>query len=154
MTIHEWIIANLGSENDPAVQQAMFIRDRIGKALFPTVYPRDVPIEVVGEHHSKSMVLPVCLAKIESRRGAGEVRFRHNWYNWAISVQADRAIDDVGGWGLFDEKCAMYLNPSTMDGFEDAHVFGPYTADRRRFSCHIWGPDEVFWMFCRLLRGK
>lgn len=151
MNIHEWIISNLGhDDDDPAVQQAVFIRDRIGKALFPTAYPRDVPIEVVCEHRSKSKVLPVCLAVV----GGAQVRFRNNWYNWAISVESNAPVDDVGGWGLFDESGRTYLDSGCMDGFEDAHVFGPYAKNHRRFSCHIWGSDEAFWMFCRLLRGK
>ena len=154
MNIHEWIVSKPGSDANSAVRQGVFILDRIGKALFPAVRPRDTPIEVVGEHRSQSAVLPVCLAKFE-RVGGGSVclRFRNNWYNWAISVQANPPAD-VGGWGLFDENDATYLSTSTMDGFEEGQVFGPYSADRSRFSCLIWGPDEVFWMFCRLLRGK
>lgn len=155
MNIHEWILANPGSDDDRAVRQAMFVRDRIGKALFPMVCPRDVPIEVVGEHRSKSVVLPVCLAKFERPSGGSvTVRFRNNWYNWAISVESSAPIDDLGGWGLFDESDDHYLNSCTMDGFVKGQVFGPYAASRQRFSCLIWGPDEVFWMFCRLLRGK
>lgn len=151
MNIHEWIVANLGSDDD----RAMFIRDRIGKALFPRSYPRSMPIEVVGEHRSKDAVLPVCLAAVKRLDGGVvQVRFRNNWYNWAISVESSAPIDDVGGWGLFDEHDTFYLNPSTMDGFEKGQVFGPYSADMRRFSCFIWGPDEAFWMFCCLLKGR
>lgn len=163
MTIHEWILASPGSDDDRAVRQAMFVRDRIGKALYPTVCPREVPIEVVGEHRSKSAVLPVCLAEFErgvdavgvhAHRQAVTVRFRSNWHNWAISVESSTPIDDLDGWGLFDESDVYYLSPCTMDGFEKGQVFGPYAANRQRFSCLIWGPDEAFWMFCRLIRGK
>lgn len=140
-----------------ASSQVMFVRDSLGRALASPWQEwqgeddsdgerHGGAVTVIGEHCSKSVRLPVYHVALPGL----EMVLRDNFYNWRVSVRREKP-DDVGGWGLFDEKTA--ISRCYCEGFPDGWVFGPYGLDRRRFTVEI-GTEHDLYAFCLLLRGK
>lgn len=139
-----WGEANTPDENlifkSGMWQQIMFVRDRLARMLAKTVDHTHEEyrylVKVCGDHHSKSVTLPVF--SIDWKRG---VRFtlRNNFYDWGVSVQSIKPIV----WdfdGLFDRaKVDSYL-----EGFPDDRKFSTYDADPSRFTFGVRDDFDLY----------
>ena len=128
-------------------RQIMFVRDTLARALAESREQWEGAVTVISEHRSKSVRLPVYRVALPGL----ELVMRDNFHNWAVSVRREKP-DDVGGWGLFDEKAQT--SGCYCEGFPDGSVFGPYALNRRQFTVHIWGGTHDLYAFCLLLGGK
>lgn len=137
----------------------------------PKASPRDDQKEtatVVGEHRSKSVRLPVYSI---DRPDLG-IRFvlRENYYNWNVSVIAERPIrTDLLGFALdFSESkkrdhekrpfhAGQYWDYCFFEGFPTDLMFGPFAMNARRFSLAISSDHALYafvWMVMRDLRRE
>jgi len=89
--IQEWMNANFPPDTAvyarAAVNQMMYFRDDLHEALCCGSHPDLVQVSVVGQHTSKSTVLPVVLYE----RSDMQVMVRDNYHNIVISVNRKRA---------------------------------------------------------------
>lgn len=157
IALQEWF-ASKNYFNDPSTlifygavkDQIMFVRDRIASLLEPDREVREeAPVFVVSTHMSKSCTLPVY--KITTPHFA--TTFRNNFYDWKVTVEADKPIEDVfgdligrGGALGRDVNHACYF-----EGFEDAWVLDTFERDQQNFSTEVYGGNYGFWTFCWLL---
>lgn len=99
------------------------------------MYDSKAAVSIVSYHTSKSIKLPVALFEVPI---AGlEVFMRDNFYNWAISVKADRPLNA-------DFPRPLMLEPGCFEGFDrgDLPIYAAWKPDARRFSGHIWSGDS------------
>lgn len=108
---------------------------------------RPKEVQVVGEHRSKSIPLPVYLLE---RPDVGlRVFLRDNFYDWKMSVETD--VDfDVRFDGLFrtsPEGTGNELHPVYFEGFDRSWVHGYY--DQRETKRGSWSAsvhsNEKLW---------
>jgi hypothetical protein len=137
-------------ESAPALRQAEFVQSHLLSIVSCDIDYEDYidMVTVVGEHRSKSVVLPV----YEMRREDFGLRLvmRNNWYNWKLSVDRPRGV--VANFsGLFHttppiepEYTGDDLHPAYFEGFRREDVFGYYSESSQRFSANIGG-DFAMW---------
>lgn len=127
--IQEWMNANFPPDTvfaaRAAVNQMMYFRDDLHEALCCGSHPALVRVSVVGQHTSKSTVLPVVLYE----RDDMQVLVRDNYYNIAISVKRKRA----NGTLKMVDSCCFKFN-GIAEGFPREWIFGDYRENRRQFT--------------------
>jgi len=127
--IQEWMNANFPPDTAvyarAAVNQMMYFRDDLHEALCCGSHPDLVQVSVVGQHTSKSTVLPVVLYE----RSDMQVMVRDNYHNIVISVNRKRAN---GALKLVD-SCSFKFG-GFAEGFPREWVFGEYRENRRQFT--------------------
>jgi hypothetical protein len=171
------IYARLGEK--VLLRQVHFVRD----TLAPLVWA-DVPYEkralatprydiretaiVVGEHHSKSVRLPVYA--IERPDLGLRLVMRDNYYDWNVSIASEREItSDLRGFPLDywnDGERSRFPNgyrPGMswgycfFQGFPLDAQFGPYAENHCRFSMCVRSDYQIFtliWILMRDLREE
>lgn len=151
--LHAWFMDWLDATPDSlyfkkaAEGQIMFIRDTLGRAMVGARKEWEAAVSVIGEHHSKSVRLPVYKVTLPGL----DLVLRNNFYDWKVSVVSEDLIHNVEGWGLFDETQA--ISACYCEGFPREWVFGPYAESKRRFTVEILTQYDLY-AFCLLLRGK
>jgi len=140
------------------LSQVHFVRDQLSAVFWqgiprkdrPPAPPRDGCKQtafVIGEHHSKSVRLPVYLLE---RPDLGlKVVLRDNYHDWNISVVSETPVEaDLRGFVLDyrDEeeqekfrdgyKPGRYWGYCFFQGFPDKYWFGPYSENPRKFSLY------------------
>lgn len=162
-------LTNWGIRNDPSTDsrsssggywpQILLVRDRIARSLFgiyhwgddePPKHPEHY-VWAVGEHTSKSILLPVMYFKWEEI----EFMMRFNYHDWAVTVRSKEPLDIKElGW-LYDTEESTYLREVYFEGFPPDFVAGPYTAPdyqiTSQFSAKLLDSNEL-WTFCWLIK--
>jgi hypothetical protein len=149
----EWVKANVPAENllyrDHFWPQIGFVRDVLAAALAQrtdhTLEEYTNLVRVCGEHHSKSVTLPVF--SIAWKRGV-TFTLRNNFHDWNVSVDADRPIE----WdfdGLFDRRKDNYC---FVQGFPPDRVFGRFDENPQRFTFSVSSNYDVYVFFFLLAR--
>lgn len=152
VTLQEWISAQPRDPSkpqgpySPAVEQAMFVRDRMHEPLIASYEASKAhPVLVPSEHTSKSITLPVYEIAVP---GKAVLYARCNFHDWRISVDAQRPIPDIFG-DLFDRE---RTESSTMfEGFAREWIFGSYAQDPSRFSVSLHPASHYAFLFAWLL---
>ena len=142
--------------------QVHFVRDTLARLAWRGVKYDDIPREperpdcavtayVIAEHRSKSVRLPVY--SIERPDLGLQIVLRDNYYNWNVSIVAERPVAaDLRGFVTdFDndgERAKYqprgYWGYCFFEGFPTELMFGPYSMDKRRFSLWVNGDHELY----------
>jgi hypothetical protein len=134
------------SSGEVYLSQVRYIRDELsGLAWRDVAYdsrPPSTPSDdlketawVIGEHCSKSVVLPVY--SIERPTLGLRLVLRYNFYDWCVSVESETAVRDwVSG---YDRGLLCFF-----EGFPDELKFGTYAESQRRFSLAIRDDYELY----------
>lgn len=158
---------------DAASNQIMFVRDTIAPMVRKKGFYCDIPevkvvsptrfkdhkdfthtvkqtALVVGEHHSKSVRLPVYAF---GRRDLGlTLVLRGNFHNWKLSVQsylkpiANEAFPMlfITEPSLEPEYTGNHLSPVYFEGFPREWCFGYYSENKHQWSAEIWNRDALW----------
>jgi hypothetical protein len=171
--LHRWFIGRLGPrdlpQDDPrgdgvwgnglhygkgAIRQILFMRDAIPRALEGRIASgRDCPIEVVGEHRSKSCVLPVYEVPV----GDVKVVARGNFYDWEISLEGPEPIQwlcDINSRPMRDLSPRFLRTESrSFQGFPPDRRYASYSPEASRWSATLaYDEHELFTFFWLLSR--
>jgi hypothetical protein len=170
------LICARATKDEPRLEQVHFVRDTLGGLWWadvpyearPSASPRDDCKEdarVIGEHHSKSVRLPVYLLE-RPDLGLAMV-LRDNYYDWNISVLSETPVEtDLRGFVLDytrdgdRERFHDGYQPGRswgycfFQGFPTKYQFGPFSENPRRFSLWTTTPYEVFTLSWLLLRDR
>ena len=135
---HEGTTLLYVNSDNPSLHQVRFICDTLkwqffnGPSLAGPGDDRD--IFVIGEHHSKSVRLPVYLL---ARADIGlQFILRENFYDWNLSVKSDKEID-LHGFSDDNRLCFF-------QGFPSEYQFGHYNKDKRQFSLNPVNDYELY----------
>jgi hypothetical protein len=173
--LHRWFLGRLGPrdlpQDDPradgvwgnglyygksAMRQLMFMRDEIPHALEGRIASgRECPIEVVGEHHSKSCILPVYEVPI----GDVKVIARGNFYDWEISLESPepiRWVCDIESRPFRDMQPQFVRTERRyFQGFPSDRRYAGHSLDASRWSATLPYSEHVlftfFWVLNRTL---
>ena len=142
--LNDWIHANPPSEklawSRTARDQFNFVRDTLR-----SVASIDAPGFAIGEHHSKSILLPVYLLHHEKAR----FYLRGNFYNWKMSVVSESPIEvDLTGLchttpPVEPDYTGDPLNPVYFEGFPPELIFGYYEQNKTTWSAEFHGDFEL-----------
>lgn len=144
---------------DASGSQIMFVRDHVAALVFAGIPYDELPkVAVVGQHHSKSVALPV-YRLVREDLGL-RIYLRDNFYDWKMSVDSVRPIN-ADFTGLFmtgpahDEKYSgRELASCYFEGFSEKLVFGFYGAsDGRRWSASIGSRFSLWTTLYLLMRS-
>jgi len=128
--IQDWMNAHFPPDTllyaKAATSQMMYFRDNLHEALCCGSHPALVQVSVIGEHTSKSTVLPVVLYE----RSDMQVMVRDNYYNIVISVKRKRA----NGTLKMVDSCCLAKFEGRAEGFPPEWIFGDYRENRRQFT--------------------
>lgn len=164
------------SGGDVRLQQVHFVRDTLAGVFWAGVpyeerqlaTPREDCREtalVIGEHHSKSVRLPV----YSLDRPDLDLRFvmRDNFYDWNVSVLSETPVTtDLRSFPLdywTDEERKRFAGgyrPGTswgycfFQGFPEELQFGPYREDQRRFSMCVRSDYELYTLVWLITRDR
>lgn len=165
-----------GPKGDPGLDQVHFVRDYLAGLFWADVpyekrqpaLPRDDCKEttyVIGEHHSKSVRLPVF--SLERPDIGLQIVLRYNFYDWNVSVISEMPIDgnELRGFELDydDEGRKRFPNGYTpgrswgycfFQGFPEEVQFGPFSESPRKFSLCITSPYMLFTFVYLLMRDR
>ncbi len=152
VTLHQWITEHPVKDEmlwqKAAFNQFNFVRDDLNPLIQNRLKSAErKDIQVISEHRSKSIVLPVYVLE----RGDLKIILRYNFYNWKMSVICNRKIDaDFGG--LFhttppiepdytgNELASVYF-----EGFPEDLCFDYYeSTDKKVWSAEI-SNDQMLW---------
>lgn len=110
--------------------------------LLPVVRRADsaAACAVVSFHKSKSVILPV--VRIESLKLGLKIWMRNDFYDWAVTVEAERPVPWKGAPDSWGESGLQYCY---FEGFEHARLplHGPHERNPARFSFHCGGHDSL-----------
>ena len=126
-----------------AINQMVFVRDDLNGLIQNRLKSKDrTDVEVISEHRSKSIILPVFVLE----RGDLKIILRYNFYDWKMSVICSRKID-ANFDGLFhttppiepdytgNELASVYF-----EGFPEDLCFDYYeSTDKKVWSAEISG---------------
>ncbi len=147
VTLHDWITEHPVQDEmlwrKAAFNQFNFVRDDLNPLLQNKLKSADRKnIQVISEHRSKSIILPVYVLE----RGDLKIILRYNFYNWKMSVICSRRID-ANFDGLFhttppiepdytgNELASVYF-----EGFPEDLCFDYYeSTDKKVWSAEISG---------------
>ncbi len=148
--LQEW--ANAHKPDDDLIyrdgywHQIIFVRDRLPQPLFGSYEEYKAnPVRVVGDHTSKSVLLPVYSIKFAPL----EIRMRYNFYDWKVSVVSQVPIRSNFYPFLFRDEA---VHPVYFEGFTNDWVFGSYSADNTKFSVEI-SNEHMLFAFMAILAG-
>jgi len=157
--------------DDVRLSQVHFVRDYLSGLVWSDVKYDDRATEpersdckvtamVIGEHRSKSVRLPVFAF---DRPDLGiQIILRDNYYNWNISVIAERPIAcDLRGFptdfSSAKERAEYqprgYWGYCFFEGFPTVLMFGPHAIDQRKFSLWVNGDYEAYAFVRTLMLG-
>jgi hypothetical protein len=135
---------------DASGSQIMFVRDQVAALVFAGLpYDEKQHVDVVGEHRSKSVALPV-YRLVREDLGL-RIYLRDNFYDWKLSIDSAHPINcDFAG--LFktgpahdEQYSGRELASCYFEGFPEHLIFGHYGAsDGRRWSASI-GSRFALW---------
>jgi hypothetical protein len=138
------------SMKDAAINQFWFIKSKIAPLVWTGIPDDDIPIiVVVGEHRSRSVLLPV----YEIRRLNSELRItmRSNFSDWKLSVESDRPIASPMFSSLFHTNpptdpsyTGHELSSCYFEGFPYSRIFKHHAYDSSRWSASICD-DQSLW---------
>lgn len=128
------------------LDQVLFARDVLPGAIYRSNAERgENPARVIGEHRSKSVLLPVYYFRAPY---GVEYVLRENFYFWNVSVLSERMVPTYGLETLFNLRLTDYC---FFEGFPHEWKFGPYVDDPRRFSFYTPGNHRL-WTALYLIR--
>lgn len=155
-----------------SLPQVHFVRDALGELLWADTLYDDLPREpppradcrltawVIGEHHSKSVRLPVY--SLERPDKGVRLVLRDNHYDWKLSVASEVPIDHELFAYLFHttppiepDYTGNELASCYFEGFPKDLIFGYHANDSRRWSASIGG-DRALWttiLLCMMRLG-
>jgi len=150
--LHQWAKENQPNDEmlwkNAAGRQIDFVRNDLNPLIQNKLKNDDrTGVEVISEHRSKSIILPVYFLA----RGDLKIILRYNFYNWKMSVICSRTID-ANFDGLFhttspiepdytgNELASVYF-----EGFPEDLCFDYYeSTDKKVWSAEI-GNDQMLW---------
>ena len=163
---------------NPQLKQVHFVRDHLSSVVWADVEhdkrpkaspPREDCREsafVIGEHHSKSVRLPVY--SIERPDLGIQFVARDNYHDWNVSVISEKPIEtDLRGFKLdFSERdrerfpngypkgSGMSWDYCFFQGFPKELQFGPYSEDKRRFSMCVMSDHDLHTLVWLIMRDR
>lgn len=172
--LHQWFIRHLGPgvgdrgdgvwkgffAGKASMQQIMFVRDDI---TYMMKKPGEPPPSafVVGEHTSKSCLLPVYEIPVEVGSHANVVVVaRGNFHDWKVSVEADRTVRWVPGFEPGNKRMnakdeAQSLAPCYFEGFPEDRIYPGYSPERLNWSAELpyseFSLQNFLWVLKRTL---
>ena len=145
----------------------MFVRDTLMNGLFADareshLYPPYESYEnqvggqmpelfVVGEHTSKRIRMPVMQFLWRDML----VSTRYNFYDWKVSVRLPECLDVEKDLLNIVEVDNSLLNPVYFEGFPDAYIFPPLSANDYALTAQfsvMFGSQYQMWTFFWLLK--
>lgn len=130
-----WTRMHLPSEEmsykDAAIDQMVFIRDKITRNLFDNyeMYEKN-PVKIISTHMSKSIVLPVYLIDLQNIYGI-KIIMRGNFYDWKISISSNKNINcDFDNLITDSSK----INSVYCEGFKEEWVYDAYNNNKKQFT--------------------
>lgn len=150
--LHQWIKENQPNDEmlwkNAAGRQMTFVRDNLNPLLQNKLKRAErKDIQVISEHRSKSIILPVYVLEREDLK----IILRYNFYNWKMSVICGKKID-ANFDGLFhttppiepdytgNELASVYF-----EGFPEDLCFDYYeSTDKKVWSAEI-SNDQMLW---------
>lgn len=140
--------------------QIMYVRDEISRILFAGADDAEIEckVQVVSEHRSKSVALPVY--RLERKDLGIRIYLRDNFYNWKLSVDSARPVN-CDFTGLFEtshtgekDYSGDKLASCYFEGFPHHVVFGHYGAsDGRRWSAELYGREQLWATIFLMMRS-
>lgn len=149
--------------------QIKLIRDQVPCELSCFKATRDTTLEnlkairqrlmVIATHRSKSIELPVFEITIPAPVASpllepvlplARFTLRDNMHNWKVSVDAADPVVIPGIQHLCTNGLRKPINSVYCEGFPGDRVFGPYVADKRKFTVEIPNDNLLFtffWLF-------
>ena len=158
--LQEWFKAHL--DQDPKLRwldamksQVVYVRDDLAYLVGGN---REDTAFAIGEHRSKSVVLPVYLLE---RADIGlQFYLRNNFYNWKLSVVSERPTEaDFSGLFMTEPPpdptyTGDPLRAVYFEGFPRELVFGYYgPSDKRRWSAEIGGDSRLWTTLFLIMRS-
>lgn len=159
-----------GEPGKPSLEQVHFVRDELAPIVWSDTLYYDLPREppprddcrltawIIGEHHSKSVRLPVY--SIERPDIGVQLVLRYNYYDWKLSVISERPLDDPLFPYLFHttppvepDYTGNPLSPVYFEGFPENLVFGYQATDHRSWSAQLgeWSLRTVVFLCMKQL---
>jgi hypothetical protein len=128
----------------PGENQLKFMRDTIAP-----MFNKDGTINVISEHRSKSIDLPVysVSARFAGNNGFIALTFRGNFYDWKVSIDSNIDID-ADFKDLFNQD--NEIHPCYCEGFPESLIFSPYSKDHKQFTVELYNSYKVY-VFCWLI---
>lgn len=142
-----------------AAAQVTFIRDRLSLLVpFSTTH-------VIGEHHSKSVRLPVY--EINQPSLGVRLVLRNNFYDWNVSVISETPVSAETMRGFVSDftgrekerfkNAGGFTKGASWDycffqGFPEEDQFGPWSLDPRKFSLCITDNYRLYTFVWNLTR--
>jgi len=165
------------SDGRARLSQVHFVRDNLAPLFWLGVPyedrlnappPRDdckVSAVVIGEHHSKSVRLPVYMLE---RADLGlKLVLRDNFYDWNVSVVSIEPVAPAGMRGFpcdFTKRdCERFPQGHIagrswgycyFQGFPDAYTFGPYVENAQAFSFWTGDDYQLYAFLWRLIHDR
>lgn len=107
--------------------------------------------EVISEHTSKSIKLPVC----HFWNGTMDIIIRGNFHNWIITVNSNTPVNlpnsFISSFGISKEK----INSCYCEGFKEEWIYNSYSDvqnfNKMEFTVDIPYTNEAFYIFFYLL---
>lgn len=147
-----WVRVNEPNANliykDGLGEQVHFIRDIIGRLLFPSYesWKANPPL-VIATHTSKSVKLPVYL--IQSKKYGVEMILRNNFYDWKVSIKSDSPLD-FDYMELFDPS--KEVSKYCCEGFPVDKIYGAYSENNTKFTVEIYSNYELYTFIFLLIK--
>lgn len=144
--IQDWINANIPGDNlrhrDAGIDQGVFFRDQLGRCIARSYEEFEGCASVIGEHHSKSVKLPVGLFE----RPGLSVVVRDNFHDVSISVKrdSDETPEAVIIEKLVGESIGEKISSVYCQGFPEEWCFGSYLANKKRFTVQVSNKLEAY----------
>ena len=148
----------------PAVKQALFFRDALPKALCASLDEHlrwDGSLVVIGEHTSKSVVLPVVQGQVSVEKWPSAkvtLTMRDNFDDVVVSVECegDAFFDKLPRSHLWDNNLAVDEHSAHCDGIPEHLVFGnlkdSWEKTPQRFTLRLRDKYSLF-AFANALRN-
>lgn len=149
--LQEWFEKNTPGE-DLIYKNGLWTQVQIVRDVIPSILARSYEeyigvrqqLHVISTHRSKSVLLPV----FELNWNGYRFIMRYNFYDWKVSVRTpvrDLAGIDADFMNLF--KLDERINLVYCEGFKEDWVYGPYSEDKRKFTCEISDNSKLFTFF-------
>jgi hypothetical protein len=139
--LKSWIAQNQPVDDmrykDAFNQQMRMFSDILSKIIFEDRDVAEVSTTVIGEHKSKSILLPVVKIITPDLR----IIMRDNFHDWKVSVHLNKAIN-TDFTGLFDPS--EKISSVYCQGFIDEWVYGPYINNHNKFTVGLNSDYDLY----------
>ncbi len=144
-TLQQWLNENREGSK-AAVDQALFIRDRLASTLYRDYdeYSDHYPVQVISQHYSSGSTLPVYEFLLAN---GDRLTLRGNFHNWVVTVESSCPVE-ADFMDLLDPRASWY--PAICEGFPADRVLAPLAENRRNFTVGV-GSDHELYTFCFIL---